>query len=67
MNGPRNCHTKWHKSDKDKYHMVSFICGIWKSNTSELISKTETASQTLKTNLWLPKGKGGRDKWGVWD
>ena len=28
-----------------------------------LIYKTETDSQTLKTNLWLPKGKGGgRDK-----
>ena len=25
-------------------------------------------TQTSKTNLWLPKGKGGgRDKSGVWD
>ena len=24
-----------------------------------LIYKTETDSQTLKTNLWLPAGKGG--------
>ena len=23
--------------------------------------------QTQKTNLWLPQGKGGRDKLGVWD
>ena len=22
MDGPRDCHTKWSKSDKDKYHMV---------------------------------------------
>ena len=29
--------------------------------------KTETHSQTLKTNLWLPKGKGEEDKFGVWD
>ena len=27
--------------------------------TNELIYKTETDSQTQKTNLWLPKGKGG--------
>ena len=33
-------------------------CRIWKNNTSEIIYKTETASQIYKTNLWLPKGKG---------
>ena len=31
------------------------------------ISDTETDSQTMKTNLWLPKGTGGgRDGLGVW-
>ena len=30
-----------------------------KYDTNELIYKTETDSQTQKTNLWLPKGKGG--------
>ena len=29
-----------------------------KNDTNELIYKTETDSQTYKTNLWLPKGKG---------
>ena len=24
-------------------------------------------SQAQKTNLWLPKGKGKRDKLGIWD
>ena len=28
MDGPRDYHTKWSKSDKDKYHMISLICGI---------------------------------------
>ena len=28
-----------------------------KNDTNELIYKTETDSQTQKTNLWLPKGK----------
>ena len=28
MDGPRYCHTDWGKSDKDKYHMISLICGI---------------------------------------
>ena len=37
------------------------------NDTNELIYKTETVSQTLKTKLWLPKGKRGRDKLGVWN
>ena len=36
-------------------------------DTNELIYKTETDSQVLKTNLWLPKGKeGGEEKLVVW-
>ena len=49
------------QTEKDKYHMISLICGIQKNDTNELIYKTETDSQTSKTNLWLPKGKGGRE------
>ena len=30
-----------------------------KNNTNKSIHKTETHLQTQKTNLWLPKGKGG--------
>ena len=28
MDGPGGCYAKWNKSDKDTYHMISFICGI---------------------------------------
>ena len=38
-----------------------------KNDTDELIYKTETDTQIKKTNLWLPKRKGGRDKLEVWD
>ena len=31
---------------KDKYHMISLICEIFKNDTNELIYKTETDSQT---------------------
>ena len=35
---------------------------------NELIYKTETDSQTQKTNLWLPKGKGeGRVRLEAWE
>ena len=49
-------------------HMWNIIFLI---DTSELIYKTETDLQILKTNLWLPKGKsvcaggGWKDKTGV--
>ena len=46
------------------------ITYMWnlKNDTNELIYKRETDSQTQKTNIWLPKGRGGgRDKLGGWD
>ena len=46
------------QTEKDKY-VISFICGILKNDAKELIYETETDSQSLKTNLWLPKGKHG--------
>ena len=45
MDGPRDCHTGWSKSDKDKYHMILFLCGILKNGTNEPIYKTEIESQ----------------------
>ena len=33
-----------------------------KYDTKELIYEAETDSQTDRTDLWLPKGKGGGDK-----
>ena len=47
--------------------MISLICGILKNGTKELIYKTEVELQMQKKNLWLPGGKGGRDKLGDWD
>ena len=46
MDGPRDYDTKCSKSGKDKYHMISLICGIFKNDTNELIYKTETDSET---------------------
>ena len=47
MDGLGDYHTKWSKSEKDKYHMILLICRTKKKNdTNELIYKTETDSQT---------------------
>ena len=55
------------KSEKDK-NDINYMWNL-KNNTNKSIYKTETVSQTKKTNLWLLKGrgKGGRDKLRVWD
>ena len=37
-----------------------------KNSTNEFIDKMETKTQT-PTNLWLPKGKGGKDKLRVYN
>ena len=67
MNGPRDYHTTSTKSDKDKYGLTY----MWnppptpKNDISILNYKTETESQTSKTNLWLPKqGMRGRNGMG---
>ena len=46
MDGPRDYHTKWSKSEKDKYHMIPLIRGILKNDTNKLIYRTEIDSQT---------------------
>ena len=28
VDGPRDYYTRWSKSEKDKYHMISLTCGI---------------------------------------
>ena len=30
MNGPKDCHIEWRKSEKEKYRMISLICRILK-------------------------------------
>ena len=48
------------QTEKDKHHMISIICGLLKNDTNELIYKTETDSQTQRTDLWFPR----RREWG---
>ena len=43
------------QTEKNKYYMISLLCGIYTNDANELIYKTEIYSWTQKTNLWLPK------------
>ena len=60
MDGPRNYHTKWSKSDRERqilwYHMWNL-----KNDTSELISKQKQTHRTLKQTYVYQRGQGGRE------
>ena len=34
------------QTEKNKYHMISLICGVWKDDTNWFIYKTEIELQT---------------------
>ena len=64
MDGPRDYHTKWSTSDRER--QVSYdITHTWnlilKNDTNEHIYKTATDSHISKRYLQLPKGKGGEE------
>ena len=63
QHGPRDCHTEWSKSDRERQisYDITYMWNLKKKGTNELIYKAETDSQTLEANLWLPKGKGGKE------
>ena len=56
------------QAEKDKYHMISLVCGILKNGTNELIYKIE-ADSDFRNKLRVTKGEEcrGRDRLGVWD
>ena len=57
MDGFRDYHTKWSKWQRQIAYDITYMWNLKILYTNELIYKTETDSQTSKTNLWLPKGK----------
>ena len=51
---------KYSQTVKDTYD-ITYMWNL-KKDTSELTCRTEIDSQTLKTNVWSPKGTGGGEK-----
>ena len=64
MDATRDDHTKWSKSERER--QISYdIIYTWnlKYDTNEPINKSETASWTQKTDLWLPRERGLGEGW----
>ena len=54
--------------EKNKYCILTHICGIQKNGSDDLICKAELETQTQRTNVWIPRGKGGVwEELGDWD
>ena len=63
MDRPGDYHTKWSKSERERQISCDIIY-MWslKYDISEPIYRTETDLQTWKTDLWLPRGRGGGEE-----
>ena len=59
----RGYHTKWNKSERER-QLPCDITYMWnlKYSTNEPIYKTETDSQTQRTDLWLWRGSGEKER-----
>ena len=55
------------QKEKDIPYDITYMWNL-KYDTNESIYKTETDSQTWRSDLWLPRGEKGkeRDGLGVW-
>ena len=65
MDGPRGDHQKWSKSEKDKYPMISLICGICKNVTKSLfIIQNRNRLIDVENKLEVTKGDSVGWQWG---
>ena len=62
MNGPRDDHTKWSKSERERNTVWYHWYEESKYDTDELIYEKETDSQT-QSRLLVAKGKEGWKEW----
>ena len=50
------------QKEKNKYHILTHIYGIWKNGTDEAICRAGTETQTQRPDLWTAgEGEGGRN------
>ena len=64
QHGHRDCHTKRSEKERQISYAMTYMWNL-KCDTNEPIHKTETDSQTSRTDFWLPRGScsGGGVEW----
>ena len=63
MDGSRGYYAKWNKSEKDKYFMISLICGVYKNKTNkntlmdtenkQVVAREEEGEGVKQVKGWL--------------
>ena len=64
MDGPRDYYTKWSKSDKYKYHMISHM---WNLKERYKLTSLQNRNRLNRSQNQTNGNTRGRDKLGVWD
>ena len=59
--------SKVSQKEKDKYHILTYIYGIQKNGTEELIYRAAMEKQTQRIDLWTWGGGGGSGMYGKSD
>ena len=52
------------QKEKNKYCILTNICGIQKNCTDEPVCKAEIETQKQRTNVWTPRGESGHSSGG---
>ena len=47
------------QKEKNRYRILTHICGTQKNGTDELVCRTEIETQMQRTNVWAPSGESG--------
>ena len=65
MNGPRDCHTEWSESMKDKYHMTSLICGLKKKGDRTIQIQNRKKVTNVENKHGYQGARWGRINWKI--
>ena len=49
------------QKEKNKYCILTYICGTQKNGTDELVCRAEIETQMQRTNVWTPRGESGSE------
>ena len=47
------------QKEKNKYHILTHICGTQKNGTDEPVCRAEIETQMQRTNIWTTRGESG--------
>ena len=50
---------------KNKYHILTYVCGIYRSDIDEPICRSEIETQTERMDVWTQLERGGWANWEI--